>query len=1313
MQARETVINHLSSEDSQKLEQEYIHYIEFKRGHTDVPPSPDFCFNKVLFKDLLQTSPACHSTFYNKEITIYLHGDGTAGHASADLGVLQPDRQTIQGAHFIGLNPNPDASPLRKLTGTRGEVIEEQRDRDKVIAAQIKVTEEQYFYLANFMREQIDNPSVYSVYGKFATQDGTFNCATWLDMALKSAGISDGIQNKFSRDELANLNWRPVQVQSHLFFNEHERNKEMVCTYLDDPDAIVKLAQKFEELSQNEKSKHQDITLDNAINSFENKSEKEQNVATLHVAPVEGPSVITPEFTVEGIEPQPTFMGSGDFSPPKPPSATNTRMFSDFNVGVIQPRPGAIQLQVSALHVSSNTRLGIGFETDQQTIEELWGRLFSHLRHLKGKETIYGQEYTWRIESTGLKGCQAVVKNTTTGKKVVQPFTLICYTFSDEENRKPIQKALNKAFEKIVNSDVTKAVEILIDNYHDCFIDGGIDIEKARSKLLLLSKYKDIPMVNQFINDENARLDLHQNYLDLKECLLQDEFQEKSEALISGSLQIAARMNNPDVKKDAYNKISNMQMLLAEKKLYNQSFTNINFDTAIDCLQQSKADYLKNMAEIGSEPDQDKLDLFEKQYARFMQIKFEFSFALHGININQFLALVEKLLSLRGVKNRDIPTWQDSLHKVLSTSISVLKSLQHVAPQLLPAIYEYLKHKYKPEDVAFIKKVLLEKWQGPQFAENIIKLIFSTIEIPTFFWKRNEDLPSIMGIRQIAQFSLMTSPYIRSARTAIGAISFASGVANGTNEPLTVYSQLSSLAETAGYYFFWLIERAYMYFTGGFVPESSLYRSFKNEFFQLLATAFATYQAYQNTSPDKFLQKIYMQYICLWRLTHAFADVIAGHDMHAEFTHNLELLIKKELYEDALLKLDEFKIQDTEDALFVSIYKKRIFFLKAYKNNQFDEILEMFNKDNYFFESLSAQEIAYLIVVLYEKRQINSLQLIVGNFNFVNEEKEKEKEKESDRERENIFELDKITESIKWLISKEINISGYLLKAIITEPRNAMLLVMGVKHAQSVTVLDNRQLIDLLLASGVHAVSVAMALVRANYFYSCPIISTQPKSKSLLRELIHYANTSNCPNIISACLKAKLVNAEDLSIELMPAVKNSQVEIVRVLLEAGVDPNCVSNILSHTNGAIGRKKTCEMIQLLLKHGAHDNSKATYTLLHKNPESRYRALKTAHLVHLSELLYSHPDASKKEKLLHILQWYYRQLPMFRMFNNYQDNLLCQLISKVKSAEENELLFVVKEFEKFDRELAKFMRESILDVENPIQVLTEKEVRRVAI
>lgn len=1311
MQARETVINHLSIEDSQKLEQQYIHYIDFKRGHTDVPPSPDFCFNKAIFKDLLQTSPACHSTFYNKEITIYLHGDGTAGHTSADLGVLQPDKQTIQGAHFIGLNPKPDVSPLRKLTGARGEIIEEQRDRDKVIAAQIKVTEEQYFYLANFMREQIDNPPIYSVYGKFATQDGTFNCATWLDTALKSAGISDGIQNKFSRDELANLNWRPVQVQSRLFFNEHERNKEMVCTYLDDPYAIATLVQKYEEQSQAEKNKHQDMTLDNAINSFENKGEKEQNLATLHSAPVEDPSVITSELMIESIQPQPTFMGSGDLSPPKSPSSTNTRIFSDFNVGVIQPRPGAIQLQVSAIHVSSNTRLGIGFETDQQTIEELWGRLFSHLRHLKGKETVYGQEYTWRIESTGLKGCQAVVKNTTTGKKVVQPFTLASYTFSDEENQKPIQDALNKAFEKMVDSDVTKAVEILVNNYHGCFIDGNVDIEKARSKLLLLSQYKEISTVNQFINDENARLDLHQNYLDLKKCLLQDEFQEKSEALISGSLQIAARIDNLDIKKDAYNKISNMQILLAEKKLYNQSFTNTNFDTAIDCLQQSKAGYLKNMAEIGSEPDQDKLALFEKQHARFMQVKFEFSFALHGININQFLALVEKLLSLRGVKNRDIHTWQDSLHKVLSTGTSVLKSLQHVAPQLLPAIYEYLKHKYKPEDVAFIKKMLLEKWQGPQFAENIIKLIFSASEIPTFFWKRSEDLPSIIGIRQIAQFSLMTSPYIRSARTAIGAISFASEMANGTSQPLTAYSQLSSLAETAGHYFFWLIERAYMYFTGGFVPESSLYVSFKNEFFQLLATAFATYQAYQNTSPDKFLQKIYMQYICLWRLTHAFADIIAGHDTHVEFTHNLELLIKKELYEDALLKLNKFKIKDTTDALFISKYKKRIFFLEAYKKGQFDEILEMFNKDDYFFESLSAQEIAYLIVVLNEKRQINSLQLIVGNFNFVNEEKEKEKE--NDYERENIFELHQITESIKWLISKEINISGYLLKAIITEPRNAMLLAMGVKYAQSVTVLDNRQLIDLLLASGFHAVSVAIALAKVNNFYSCPIISIQPKSKSFLRELIHYANTSNCPHIISACLKAKLVNAEDLNIELVPAVKNSRVEIVRVLLEAGVDPNCVSNILSHTNGAIGRKKTCEVIQLLLKHGAHDNSKATYTLLHKNPESRYRALKTAHLVHLSELLYSHPEASKKEKLLHILQWYYRQLPMFSMFNNNQDNSLCQLISKVKSAEENELLSVVKEFEKFDRELAKFMKENILDVEDPIQAQTEIEVRRAAI
>ena len=1303
MQARDVVINHLSSEANNKLEQQYIQYIQFKRGYTDTPPSPDFCFDKSIFKDLLQTSPACYSTFYNKEITINLHSDGTAGHVSADLGVLQQDNRSIQSAHFIGLDPKPDASLIQILRGGRGEIAEQNRDPAKSIHAQIKVTEEQYFFLASCMREQIDDPPVYCVYGKFASQKDTLNCTTWLDSILKSAGISDGLQNKFSHDEFVGLQWKPIMVLGYLFFNEHERNKALTCVYLDDPQLDAILSNQYEALSQAEKNKHQDITLNNAINSFENIGEKEQDVATLHSVPINEPGLVAPECTVEILQPQPIFIGGDTISPPTTPSV-DTPTFSDFNLKLTQPYPGAIELKASALHIPSNTILGIGLQTDQQAIEDLFKRIFFHPRQLSGRETAYGQEYTWRIESIGLKKCQAVVKNTETGAKTTVKFELEWYAISHAGNKECIQNAFIEAFAKRVNCDVEKEVELIVNRYHDCFSDDGIDIEKAQSQLKLLSIYKDIPTVNQFINNENARLDLHKNYLDLKECLLQDEFEARSELLISSSMKMVQRIDDRDIKKDAYTKISIMQIMLAEKKLYNQTFTDTNFDIAIDYLQKSKLDYLKNIAETGLQPDEDKLDLYAKQYALFMQVKFEFSFTLHGININQFLALVEKLLSLRNKKNRDIHTWQDSLYHILSTGVSALKSLQYLAPQLLPAIYEYLKHRYKPEEVAFIKQMLLEKWQGPQFAENILKLIFSASEIPTFFWKRSEDLPSITGIRQIAQLSLMTSPYVRSARTAIGALSFFTQIANRATQPLTVYTQLNSLAETAGHYFFWLIESAYMYFTDGFIPESALYISFKNHFFQTLAAAFATYQAYQNTSPDKFLQKIYMHYICLWRLTHAFTDVLAGHDTHVEFKHNLELLITKGLYKTALEKLNKLKIQKITDALFVSQYKRRIFFLKAYKKGQFDIILEMFNKDCYFFDSLSSQEIAYLILVLYEKRQTGLLKIIIGNFNVANE---------GEKENEEIFCLNEIVASVKWLVSKKINISGYLLKAIITQPKEAMSLALSMGLARSITVLDHKQLIDLLLASGTSATSVAIKLVQASELYSHPILSFEAKSKSFLREFIHFANTSNCPNSISACLNAKLVTVNDLALELIPAVKYKRVEIVRVLLQAGVNPNCVRNILSYTIGAIGSKKTCEMIQLLLEHGAYDNSKATYTLLHKNPTSRYRALKAAHLVHLSELKHSKPDACKKEKLLHILQWYYRQLPMLSMFNDNRDNLLCQLIAKVKATRENELPSVVKEFEKFDRDLAKFMKENILDVENSIQAQTEIEFSRMAI
>lgn len=215
--------SHSAEKINLDLVEQYTNYIQSSRGaELSTPQSSslkNFAFNADTFNKLLDASPDLHKTFYNKTITIHLHTDGTVGHLSGDLPVLQKDG-TLKMANCIGLDPKPGERLIDiVILGAQGGIYEQTRatDNNQLLSVTINVTEENYYEIAKNLAKHIESPPIYQVHGQSDN-----NCIFFMDKLLRDSGVTTGLKDTFPRAEFDKLNFNYIKHHAQRFVIGYE-----------------------------------------------------------------------------------------------------------------------------------------------------------------------------------------------------------------------------------------------------------------------------------------------------------------------------------------------------------------------------------------------------------------------------------------------------------------------------------------------------------------------------------------------------------------------------------------------------------------------------------------------------------------------------------------------------------------------------------------------------------------------------------------------------------------------------------------------------------------------------------------------------------------------------------------------------------------------------------------------------------------------------------------------------------------------------------------------------------------------------------
>lgn len=166
---------------------------------------------------MAEHSTLVKETLYNRTIVLNLHTDELVGHVSGNLPVFNRKTGEIEIIENFGLDPKTVS--FKALFKTEGAIYKQDRSKNKnqLLQATIRLTEEQYYKLSLITDEARRSPSAYNMFGIKNP-----NCVRWLDTVLKQAGIVDGMKNKWNYEDFKKLDFRLIKIPTKEFFDEND-----------------------------------------------------------------------------------------------------------------------------------------------------------------------------------------------------------------------------------------------------------------------------------------------------------------------------------------------------------------------------------------------------------------------------------------------------------------------------------------------------------------------------------------------------------------------------------------------------------------------------------------------------------------------------------------------------------------------------------------------------------------------------------------------------------------------------------------------------------------------------------------------------------------------------------------------------------------------------------------------------------------------------------------------------------------------------------------------------------------------------------
>jgi hypothetical protein len=158
--------------------------------------------------ELTYIDPLFKKILFNREITIYLDVGHIVGHVYGEFPIHSSEHNRIK-KKIVGFYPRTN-SFYQIFIGAgslKDEVTETGRAFEKLekIQATLPLTEEAWVRLSYWMELKQKEIRSYSIYKK--------NCAGFVHDALKAAGYSDGLVDKFNAGELRRLSFRPIHIE--------------------------------------------------------------------------------------------------------------------------------------------------------------------------------------------------------------------------------------------------------------------------------------------------------------------------------------------------------------------------------------------------------------------------------------------------------------------------------------------------------------------------------------------------------------------------------------------------------------------------------------------------------------------------------------------------------------------------------------------------------------------------------------------------------------------------------------------------------------------------------------------------------------------------------------------------------------------------------------------------------------------------------------------------------------------------------------------------------------------------------------------
>lgn len=168
--------------------------------------------NRRQLVALAGVDPLIRQRLLNRTITIYLDGGQTAGHVYGTFPIYNSKNNTIE-QRTVGFYPKDQgmSNALGGKGALKDEITETRRvfEQFETLQVTLPLTEEAWVQLAYWMEAQQEIRN-YSLYKK--------NCVRFVHEALKAAGYSDGLVDKFNPSAVRAMRFKPIHIEMPKYY---------------------------------------------------------------------------------------------------------------------------------------------------------------------------------------------------------------------------------------------------------------------------------------------------------------------------------------------------------------------------------------------------------------------------------------------------------------------------------------------------------------------------------------------------------------------------------------------------------------------------------------------------------------------------------------------------------------------------------------------------------------------------------------------------------------------------------------------------------------------------------------------------------------------------------------------------------------------------------------------------------------------------------------------------------------------------------------------------------------------------------------